>query len=463
MPQTAGHRICYEALVTRFFRASSLSALAAVLVSVMAHRAAIAAEQCWTPAELSARPREEEIQRHMAAAYRPVSRVTPRPVAASVPPLKGGVLRRVNLPAGKKLVAFTFDLCEQPFEISGYQGDIFDFLRANGVRATIFAGGKWLETHPERAQQLMADPLFEIGSHAWEHRNFRVVPRQVRLDEIDGAIAAYDRVVRSLEQRACLTRNGQLAHLVPPARQTLFRFPFGACTSQAMDDVRSRGQLAVQWDVSSADPWPGQTASGMVASVSKRIRPGSIVLFHANGRGFNTASALPELIKILRAQSYEFVTVSELLATPGAVPEVSRDCYDFKPNDVNRYDGIARQIETASDAFFKRFAPERLTEISAQREGSEANSTLPAAPAAATAAMVAPAVERVAPDGTKLRARPGATPSASSWNVTTERGAGSRDRVPPPTQVVRHPIAPRPSPLRSLVPHSNPISPNPSP
>ena len=86
-----------------------------------------------------------------------------------------GAVRRVDLPPGKKLIALTFDLCEQPGEIAGYDGAIIDYLRHEGIRATFFAGGKWMRSHEERTQQLMADPPFELGNHAEAHRNLRLL------------------------------------------------------------------------------------------------------------------------------------------------------------------------------------------------------------------------------------------------------------------------------------------------
>jgi len=76
-------------------------------------------------------------------------------------PIKGSI-RRVDLPPGAKLVAFSFDLCEAAGEVAGYDGEIVDLLRSEAVRATFFAGGKWLVTHHERGMQLLADPHFEI-------------------------------------------------------------------------------------------------------------------------------------------------------------------------------------------------------------------------------------------------------------------------------------------------------------
>jgi hypothetical protein len=53
-------------------------------------------------------------------------------------------------------IAFTFDLCEQPYEVAGYDGAVVDVLREYAVRATFFGGGKWITTHPQRARQLIS-------------------------------------------------------------------------------------------------------------------------------------------------------------------------------------------------------------------------------------------------------------------------------------------------------------------
>src|SRR5262249_13605701 len=63
-------------------------------------------------------------------------------------------------------------------------------------------------------------------------------------------------------------------------------------------------------------------------------QPGSIVLFHANGRGWHTDGALPGIIAALKARGYEFATVSELLAA--GEPVVSATCYDSRPGDTDR-------------------------------------------------------------------------------------------------------------------------------
>lgn len=311
--------------------------------------------QCWTSSELAARRDETRIQRNVAKAFvtRPVGQLSVDTTSASK--FAGRAVRRVDLPEGVKRVALTFDLCEQPNEIAGYQGDIVDYLRANEVKATFFSGGKWLLTHRERASQLIGDPLFEVGSHGWEHRNQQILDLKGSEQEIDGAGLAYQDIYGELKSRACLDRSGKRAASDNAAsRQSLFRFPFGACSKSALQAADARGLLAIQWDVSSGDPWPHITAPKMVSNVIRRVRPGSIVLFHANGRGHKTEKALPHIVSSLRKAGYELVTVSELLATPGARIVTSETCYDTRPGDTDHYQDFARRLERAYQRFYRR-------------------------------------------------------------------------------------------------------------
>ena len=72
----------------------------------------------------------------------------------------------------------------------------------------------------------------------------------------------------------------------------------------------------------------------MAQNVLASVRPGSIVLFHANGRGWSTEAALPAIVSALRAKGYEFTTVTELLAAGD--PVLSETCYDSRPGDTDQ-------------------------------------------------------------------------------------------------------------------------------
>ena len=260
-----------------------------------------------------------------------------------IPKALRGVIRRVNVEGDRRLVALTLDLCETTGEVSGYDGDIFDFLRSQNIRATVFAGGKWLRSHPERAHQLILDPLFEIANHAEAHRNLRLLSGKALSREILGPQHSYETLRSKLAQSQCLRSNKyNLSHV--PRRLGLFRFPFGACNAISLKAVNDAGLLAIQWDVSTGDPSPTQSARTMVSHVVKRTKPGSILIAHANGRGYNTAQALPMLVSKLKAKGFEFVTVSELLAA--GKPVLAKTCYDSRPGDTDRYDRLFRRAKT---------------------------------------------------------------------------------------------------------------------
>ena len=289
--------------------------------------------RCWSPAQLSGAPQEKKALRGNRA-FDTQPAITPLTQFEPVRQNLRGAIRRVKLPPGKKLIALTFDLWELTGEVAGYDAAVFDTLRATGVRATIFAGGKWMRSHPERTRQLMADPLFELANHGDAHRNLRLLKGPAPAQEINGAQQTYETARGTFAADQCV-RGQEEAFASIPERISLFRFPFGACNQPALDAVNDAGLLAIQWDISTGDPFRGQSAQAITAAML-RAKPGAIIIAHGNGRGFHTAEALSVAIPALKAKGFKFVTVSELLAQ--GTPEISATCYNARPGDTDRYD-----------------------------------------------------------------------------------------------------------------------------
>jgi peptidoglycan-N-acetylglucosamine deacetylase len=285
-----------------------------------------AGQACFRADQLAARPMESAPRSGLIGSRIAVPQ-SAIALQAEPSPIKGSI-RRVDLPPGAKLVAFSFDLCEAAGEVAGYDGEIVDLLRSEAVKATFFAGGKWLVNHHERGMQLLADPHFEVGNHSWSHVDLAVVSGPAMQDQVTGPENAYNAVRGDLAKACPLT----------PTREpmNLFRFPYGSCSPQSLAFVNAHGYRAIQWDVDSGDPGFGQSAEHMAKSVLARVRPGSIILMHANGRGHHTAQALAMIIPSLRADGYSFVTISELLAA--GTPVVAAGCYSERPGDTEIYD-----------------------------------------------------------------------------------------------------------------------------
>lgn len=336
-------------IVSLLFRAAHCFAVSALLAAApaSADEGGLRA-MCFAPGELAARRGEEHPVKRQRGFDKPLAErgLAPfQPVAAG----QRGAIRRVKLHEGSgKLIALTFDLCEQPGEIAGYDGAIIDYLRANGIKATLFTGGKWMRSHAERMQQLMADPLFEIGSHGEAHRNLRLLSGAALQDEIAGPQRSYETAREHLGAQQCVAQNAaEFGHV--PQRISTFRFPYGACNAQSLAAVNDAGLLAIQWDLSTGDPSLGQSA-GAIARAALQAQPGSIVIMHANGRGYHTAQALPLFVPKLKDLGFRFVTVTELLAAGD--PVIAPTCYNAKPGDTDRYDRplLAQRRATAKPA-----------------------------------------------------------------------------------------------------------------
>jgi peptidoglycan/xylan/chitin deacetylase (PgdA/CDA1 family) len=233
------------------------------------------------------------------------------------------------------VVALTFDACPT-LDRRGFDREVFEILRREKVPATVFVSGRWVEKHWAEARELAAEPLIELGNHSYRHPAFsRMSVEQVR-EEID----VTDRLIASLGRRSVAVRPpfGDWAGWLPEA---------------------TGGQPVVLWDVVSGDAGGHIAPDAIVNTVSARARPGSIVVFHINGRGTYTHLALPRIIRRLRARGMRFVRVSELLHLEGAevvqarpqrytrklrppVPqdprdELQDDLYDHPPGETDQH------------------------------------------------------------------------------------------------------------------------------
>jgi peptidoglycan/xylan/chitin deacetylase (PgdA/CDA1 family) len=295
-------------------------------------------DACWTPAELAGSPADRRTLRADPDPHRadPPLRHAPQTV---LPPLGKEwreVVRRGGPPPGDKPIALTFDLCERERDRAGYDAAVVNYLRAHATRATFFAGGKWLRSHPTPAMQLIADPLFELGNHSWSHRSLTSLTRDRMEEQIQWAQAEYELLRESLAQSPCARQAGPGEINKIPRAPTLFRFPYGTCSGAALELAARLGLTAVQWDVVTGDPSPAATGRVIADYVARQARPGSIVIMHANGRGRHTAEALPLLVPELSRRGFRFVTVSELLRLGS--PETAAECYVSRPGDARRYD-----------------------------------------------------------------------------------------------------------------------------
>jgi peptidoglycan/xylan/chitin deacetylase (PgdA/CDA1 family) len=213
-------------------------------------------------------------------------------------------------PRDKKRVALTFDAdltavmrkrLQRGKVKSYYNEPLITTLRKERVPATLFLTGMWMEQYPDRTRELAADPLFELGTHTYDHKGFTkhcytlgTVPPQDMLSDVRKAVTLLDR----LDDHA--TR--------------WFRFPGGCYDGTALHELAPAGVTAVGLDVPGADGF-AKSPKPIIRQVLSKVQNGSIVVLHMHG-GDNapyTDEAITPIITGLRKRGFEFVTVTELV------------------------------------------------------------------------------------------------------------------------------------------------------
>lgn len=190
-----------------------------------------------------------------------------------------------------RYVALTFD--DGPDQ--KYTPQILDILKNNGVKATFFFLGANAEKYPDVVRRA-ANEGHLIASHGYVHANFaNLTPDQIRDN---------------------LRRSQQILQSLTGKRTTLFRPPYAAINSRAVETIAAEGYKIVLWNVDSLD-WKSIPKATVLANVLPATTSGAIILQHSAGGPdedlSGTVQALPSIITTLRNRGYQLVTVDRLL------------------------------------------------------------------------------------------------------------------------------------------------------
>jgi peptidoglycan-N-acetylglucosamine deacetylase len=240
------------------------------------------------------------------AAFDPTAVVAPTGSNAVPRPL-GQVISRVD--TTKKQIAITFDsnMTDDMLAkldkgtVETYANtEVVDILEREQVPATFFLAAKWVQRYPELTKRLVSSPLWEVGSHSYQHKGF--TPKCYTLSVLPPSQMAED-VTKSFDTLRPFGGNQ-----VP-----YFRFP-GLCVDDAaMAAIAPTNVTVIHGDVASGDAF-GTNAQAITDQVLRLAKSGSIVVMHiTKANAPKTQDALPGIIKGLRNKGYELVKVSQLL------------------------------------------------------------------------------------------------------------------------------------------------------
>ncbi|MFA5536736.1 MAG: polysaccharide deacetylase family protein [Bacillota bacterium] len=186
---------------------------------------------------------------------------------------------------GEKKLAISFDACWGAEHTEG----ILATLKKYNVKTTFFLVNIWIKDYPELVKKIV-QAGHEIGLHSTTHPDFaKLTESQMKRE---------------------LTDNYEAIESISGFKPILFRPPFGSYNNTMIEVAEQMGIHCIQWDVDSLD-WKDLSAGEIQKRIMDRVKPGSIVLMHNNGK--HTLEALPNLLEALQGQGYQIVPISELI------------------------------------------------------------------------------------------------------------------------------------------------------
>ena len=190
-----------------------------------------------------------------------------------------------NVQTEQNKVAFTMNCAWNADDIDS----ILETLKNNDVHITFFIVGDWADKYPEAVKKIYESGN-EIGSHSNTHPHVNSLSAEKNLEEIQLSVNKLEKITGS--------------------KTTLYRAPYGEYNDTVIKTAQENGYFTIQWNLDTLD-YKGLTGDDMWKRIRNKISNGSIILSH-NGTK-NTADSLDGLIKNIKSQGFELLTVSELI------------------------------------------------------------------------------------------------------------------------------------------------------
>lgn len=231
----------------------------------------------------------------------PTAATTQQPTPATIP-LRLGCSSNVH-PASSvirsgpssRYVALTFDDGPSPDDTA----TMLTTLEQTHTPATFFVVGSNVRRYPDLVRREARDG-FALGIHTWDH------PYMTKLspDQREWELAATAQAIHNVLGAAYCLR--------------FWRPPFGDYNDDVLTQARSLGLTTVTWDVDPQD-WSSPGVKVIVDRVLSAVHSGAIILLHDGYHSrWETAQALPLIIKGLKRRGYIPVTLPTLLSGSSA-------------------------------------------------------------------------------------------------------------------------------------------------
>ncbi len=166
---------------------------------------------------------------------------------------------------------------------------LIQILNKYNIKTTFFVVGGWVDKYPESVKA-----LYDAGHEIMNHSNTHPHMTQISTEKMKEEIKKCDDKIEAITGK----------------RPFLFRPPYGDYNDRVVQTCRDMGHYTIQWDVDSLD-WKELGVDAIIQRVTKRVKPGSIVLFHNAAK--YTPAALPAILDTLTKDGYKIIPISQLI------------------------------------------------------------------------------------------------------------------------------------------------------
>lgn len=149
--------------------------------------------------------------------------------------------------------------------------------------------GNWADKYPEAVKKIY-EAGHEIGSHSNTHSHVNNLSAEKNLEEIKLGVEKIEKIT---------------GH-----KTNLYRTPYGEYNDTVIQTAYENGFYTIQWNLDTLD-YESLTGEEMWNRLKNKLSNGSIILSH-NGTK-HTADSLDMIIKNIKLQGFEVVTVSDLI------------------------------------------------------------------------------------------------------------------------------------------------------
>ncbi|MBI4646961.1 MAG: polysaccharide deacetylase family protein [Bacteroidia bacterium] len=186
-------------------------------------------------------------------------------------------------------IAITFDDGPQ----NNITPAVLDVLNKNNIKAGFFCIGKKITGNEDIIKRIVNQGHL-IGNHTWSHSVF-----------IDFYSAK--RILREIKQTE------DLIFKITNQRTKFFRPPYGVTNPSVRKAVEIGKYRAVGWNVRSLDTHHWKKPGRIVNRVIKKLKPGSIILFHDTNS--DSPVILEKFIRYVLSKGFTIVQLDKLIET----------------------------------------------------------------------------------------------------------------------------------------------------